>query len=262
MKWNRNAEEALARAPFFVRKRVRKKVEEKAISQGAREVDLLHVKSCQQEFLKNMEKEVRGFQVEQCFGSNGCPNQAVKNEELATEIEGLLTRKNLREFLEKRVVGPLRLHHQFRISISDCPNACSGPQIVDIGIIGSRRPTVDREPCSRCGGCVEICREQAIDLANDQDFPVLTQDNCVGCGQCIDTCPTHTLREIQEGYRVLLGGKLGRHPQLGTELHGVYSTDEIITIVNHCLDHYCKHNLNGERFGEILNRKPMKIEIS
>ena len=262
MKWSRNAEEALTRVPFFVRKRVRKKVEEEAIARGDREVDLLHVKSCQQRFLTNMEKEVRGFQVEQCFGSNGCPNQALKNEGLASEIEEVLARKNLKEFLKQRVVGSLRLHRQLRISISDCPNACSRPQIVDIGIIGSRRPTVGRELCSQCGACVEVCRERAIELAADQDFPILMQDNCVGCGQCIDTCPTHTLCEMQKGYRVLLGGKLGRHPQLGTELNGVYSAEQIVTIVHQCLDHYCRHNLRGERFGEILNHQPLEIEIS
>jgi len=261
VKWQKSAEEALARVPFFVRKRVKKKVEEEATSLGALEVDLQHVKSCRQKFLKNMENEIQGFQVEQCFGSNGCPNRAMTNDGLAQEIEKILVGKNFKEFLKKTVAGSLKMHHQFRISISDCPNACSRPQIVDIGMIGCRRPIVGEEPCSQCGACAEVCKERAVVLTAPGEFPILTNDKCVGCGQCIDLCPTGTIRELRSGYRLLLGGKLGRHPQLGGELSGVYSAEEVFSVINQCVDHYFKHNLCGERFGEILNRQPLQIGI-
>jgi dissimilatory sulfite reductase (desulfoviridin) alpha/beta subunit len=62
------------------------------------------------------------------------------------------------------------------------------------------------------------------------------------------------LREDVKGYRILLGGKLGRHPQLGTEIKGVFPKDEVMKVVEKCLDHFMKENQHGERFGEILNR--------
>ncbi|MCU0572954.1 MAG: PCP reductase family protein [Syntrophobacteraceae bacterium] len=47
MKWTVEAEEAVARVPFFVRKRVRKRVEEEAARRGASVVLLKHVHDCQ-----------------------------------------------------------------------------------------------------------------------------------------------------------------------------------------------------------------------
>ena len=34
------------------------------------------------------------------------------------------------------------MHHEFRVSLSACPNACSRPQIVDIGLIGAVTPVL------------------------------------------------------------------------------------------------------------------------
>jgi anaerobic sulfite reductase subunit C len=53
---------------------------------------------------------------------------------------------------------------------------------------------------------------------------------------------------------VLLGGKLGRHPQLARELAGIYSQEQVLMIIDHCLALYTAHNRQGERFGEVLNR--------
>ena len=64
MKWTSQAEEAISKVPFFVRRRVRKKVEEEAMRDGAAEVRLEHVRRCQRKFLEQMEEEVKGYQVE------------------------------------------------------------------------------------------------------------------------------------------------------------------------------------------------------
>lgn len=258
MQWSKSAEKAVSQVPFFVRKRVRRKVEEEAARKGSQEVRLEHVEACRRRFLTDMESEVQSYQIETCFGSGGCPNRAVVNGSLPGKIEGLLSGKNLKEFLKERVQGPLKMHHELRVSISDCPNACSRPQIVDIGLIGACRPEASGEPCTRCGACLEVCKESAISLPEETDSPVLDLDKCLSCGQCIRACPSGAIKEGLQGYRVLIGGKLGRHPQLGMEIGGIFSEGETILLVERILDYYLKHNTAGERLGAILNREPFR----
>ncbi len=252
MKWRSDAEKALGRVPFFVRKRVKKRVEEEAARSGAREVTMAHVTACQKRFLDRMQEEVKGFQVETCFGPGGCPNRAVISDGLPEELEKRLSRRNLKAFLEERVGGPLKMHHEFRVSVADCPNACSRPQIADVGFIGASRPMISDEPCSQCMACLEACKEGAISL--NGNGPSINYHRCLYCGQCVKACPTGTLEEGERGYRILVGGKLGRHPRLGTELPGIYAAANIPGLLECCLDHYQRHCKKGERFGVVLER--------
>jgi dissimilatory sulfite reductase (desulfoviridin) alpha/beta subunit len=261
MKWTEEANEAISKVPFFVRKRVRKRVEEEAVRTGASAVTLEHVKTSQKRFLNQMEDEVKGYQVEACFGPTGCPNRAVAYDDFPKKVEDLLAKRNLKSFLKEKVQGPLKLHHEFRVSVSECPNACTRPQISDLGLIGACSPKISSEPCLQCGACVDICREGAIILAGK--WPVLNLEKCVSCGQCISACPTRTLQEEKRGFRIQVGGKLGRHPRLAQELPGIHDPEETLKIIEKCLDFYQSHCLKGERFGEILEReKTFTTEIT
>lgn len=253
MDWTDEAKQAVSRVPFFVRKRVKKRVEEEAERCGEKKVTMEHVRTCQQRFLKNMEEEVKGYQVETCFGPSGCPNRAVICESLPAELEKTLSRRKLKDFLRERVEGPLKMHHEFRVSVSDCPNACSRPQIVDVGLIGACVPEVTDQACSECGACVDSCKEKAVTLKEGR--PAVDLSSCLACGQCVKVCPTGTLSQGKKGYRLLVGGKLGRHPQLGQELPGIYDRDETFHMLDRCLDLYQQCCRSGERFGEILERE-------
>jgi len=258
MNWTAEAEGAVAKVPFFIRKRVKKRVEEEADRLGSPVVTLEHVRTCQQRFLQNMDAEVKGFQVEACFGPTGCPNAVVSEPDLVQKLEKKLESRKLRDFLKEKVRGPLKMHHEFRVSLSTCPNACSRPQIVDIGIIGALRPEIGVEPCTLCEACREACQEGAIVLDEDPARPVIDFNRCLACGQCIKVCPTGTLQEGEKGYRVLVGGKLGRHPQLGEELAGIYSEEDLLETLDRTLDHYQKYNEKGERLGEVLKQHRMR----
>jgi dissimilatory sulfite reductase (desulfoviridin) alpha/beta subunit len=254
MVWSEEAENAVARVPFFVRKRVRKEVESEASRRGSNQVSLDHVNACRARFLSGKDMQIKGFQIETCFGSGGCENRAMASNQLVDGLEKLLGRRNFADFLKKQVQGQVKFHHELRISVSDCPNACSRPQIVDIGIIGACRPGVSDEQCAGCGACTDACREGAISLVDGAEAPILDAGKCVACGKCLDACPSGTLVEEVKGWRILLGGKLGRHPQLGRELEGIYSAEQVLAIVERCLDLYFTHNIAGERLGTILNR--------
>lgn len=252
MKWTEDAQIMLSRVPFFVRRRVRERVEEEAGRCGVKEVTPELMDRCKKNFLKRMEEEVKGYQVEGCFGRSGCPNRAVLSEDLGDELEKHLSARNLKRFLKSRVQGDLKYHHEFRISISDCPNACSRPQIVDIGIIGACRPAVGKEPCTSCGACAEACKEEAVSLSNGT--PVIDHSKCLACGHCIKACPSGALTANLKGHRIMIGGKLGRHPRLAEELPGIHDRTAAMEIVKRCLDVFQRHCRKGERLGEIIER--------
>ncbi len=252
MKWTPEADASIKKVPFFVRKRVRARVEKEAETAGAPVVTLAEVNATQKRYLTRMDSEVRGYQLDTCFGPSGCPNRAADTEELSRELESILKAEDLLGFLKENVPGSLKFHHEFRVTLADCPNACSQPQIKDIGIIGAREPEITQEPCSRCDACVEICKEAAVQLGDENDGPEIDFEKCVACGQCIPVCPTGALAQGQQGFRVQLGGKLGRHPTLAREMPGIYTRQEVVSIVKNCIRWYKKKSRNGKRFAEIF----------
>jgi hypothetical protein len=67
-KWMPQAEEAIKKVPFFVRKRVRARVEKEAMEAGKQTVSLADVKATQARYLTRMSSEIKGYQIETCFG--------------------------------------------------------------------------------------------------------------------------------------------------------------------------------------------------
>ncbi len=253
MKWDKDADQALSKVPFFVRKRVRARVEKEARDAGKNRVTLADVKATRERFLKKMHTEVKGYQVDACFGADGCPNRIMEND-LPKKIEAILESEDLPGFLARKLGKDLKLHHEFRVTVSDCPNACSQPQIKDIGVIGAQLPKITKNDCIFCEKCVDTCKEGAITLAPHASGPAIDFSLCVKCGQCIRACPTQTLDTEKSGFRVLLGGKLGRHPRLAEELPGIYSEEETLSIIRRCVAWYKANSQAGERFGDLLVR--------
>ena len=251
MHWNDEAEAAIKKVPFFVRGKVRARVEQEAAAAGCRQVTLTEVRASQRRFLAGMAEAVKGFQVDTCFAAGGCPHRIADSPALADRIETLLRESDLRGFLESRVAGPLKFHHEFRVSLADCPNSCSQVQIKDVGIIAACAPRVTEAPCSHCGACAEACPDNAVTLADD-DGPAIDAGRCMRCGRCIGVCATGTLAQGPTGYRVQLGGKLGRHPRLARELPGIFPAAAVVAIVRACIDLYKANSLDGRRFADVL----------
>jgi len=254
MKWLPEEEAEIKKAPFFVRKKARQRVEAHVAAEGRDFLTVADVQAAKKSFLTRMDEEVKGFQLETCFGSQGRPNRVIEDDGLVPSIERLLKAEDLRGFLKQTVNGPLKFHHEFRVTLADCPNACSQPQIKDIGIIGAATPKRTDVPCSECGACVEVCREDAVLLDPSQGGPVFEWKQCVRCGQCINTCSAGTIAACSQGYRLLIGGKLGRHPRLATELPGLYDADQVLEVVKWCVRHYKQHSRGGERFAELVEK--------
>ncbi len=261
MKWTPEAEVAIRKVPGFVKKKVRARIEKEAAAAGKTVVSPTEVKATQKQFLSGKGPEIKGYEIEVCFGPNGCPNRANPADELTGKIEALLEKEDLLSFLKAQVPEGLKFHHNFRVAISECPNACSQPQIKDIGILGASTPLLTDQECSRCEACVDACRDNAVTLDENTDKPHFDYDRCpsidyhrcLSCGKCIQACPTGTIGEGPLGYRIQLGGKLGRHPQLARELDGIFSVDQVLAIVKDCIQFYKENSRNGQRFAEIFS---------
>jgi dissimilatory sulfite reductase (desulfoviridin) alpha/beta subunit len=202
-----------------------------------------------------MSSEVKGFQVDACFGGSGCPHRAMASEKLVERIETIMKEAKLLDFLKARVKGDLKFHHEFRVSIADCPNACSQPQIKDVGILGAVTPTFTDTPCTACGACRDACKENAIRFSGSQAATSIDFEHCVHCGSCITACPPGTLTASQKGYRVMIGGKLGRHPRLARELPGIFTADEVIDLMGRFLTYHKTHSTHGQRFAQLLTEE-------
>lgn len=252
MQWTDEADAAIKKVPFFVRKKVRARVEKETSAASKTTVGLSDVKATQARYLNNMSREVKGYQVEACFGGSGCPHRAMASEVLVEKIERVMAGADLLGFLRSRVEGDLKFHHEFRISIADCPNACAQPQIKDVGILGASMPGFTESACSACGACTDACKEHAVVLSENGEATAIDFQRCVHCGSCIAACPTGTLKAGKKGYRVLIGGKLGRHPRLARELPGIHDAETVVRMIADFLAFYKLRSTQGQRFAQLL----------
>ncbi|MDY6824133.1 MAG: 4Fe-4S dicluster domain-containing protein [Thermodesulfobacteriota bacterium] len=251
MEWTSEAEAEIRKVPFFVRKKVKARVERDAAEEGKKRVTIDEVIATRNRFLKNMASEIKGYQVDTCFSRGACPHRANDAGRLAERIETLLKQADILNFLKAAVGEGLKFHHELRVAIAECPNACAQPQVKDIGIIGACVPEITDVECSDCGVCVEVCKDDAVHLDDKGLQPVIDPGACLLCGECAKVCPTGTITEGQKAWRVMLGGKLGRHPRLARELPALFNDDQVVDIVNRCITFYKNNSPEGKRFAEL-----------
>jgi anaerobic sulfite reductase subunit C len=148
----------------------------------------------------------------------------------------------------------LKAHEKMKLSLSGCPNGCSRPHIYGMGIIGAVRPLVDSSQCTGCRVCADVCREEAINITDDK--AVISPDKCLLCGECIPACPEDAITSHEQGYRIVVGGRLGRHPRLTRELEGLYSLEQTKLILSRLMHMHQAAFEQGTRLSYILGIPP------
>jgi dissimilatory sulfite reductase (desulfoviridin) alpha/beta subunit len=150
-----------------------------------------------------------------CPGTDRCKFANIDTIGLAQKIDAKLFGKEM----------PVKI----RIALSGCPNACTSPMLNEIGIIGRVRPVRTPGQCTGCGTCVQYCKERAIHIRNG--VCVLDPKKCVQCGVCIHSCPFNIIQPEHRHYRILVGGRRGRHPHIGREIITLEDEGQVISVV-------------------------------
>lgn len=155
-------------------------------------------------------------------GTKGCKNALVDVSGIAENLQDALDKLNVGECIRLNPAakglssshnGSIPYRMKFKAAVAGCPNSCSQPQIKDFGISGQARPLATENPCTKCMECVGICKEKGAVLITDA-MPVFDYSLCVLCGDCAKVCPTEAIIIEKKGLKVMVNGKLGRHPRL------------------------------------------------
>ncbi|MEW5775064.1 MAG: 4Fe-4S dicluster domain-containing protein [Thermodesulfobacteriota bacterium] len=192
-----------------------------------------------------------GFIVAACRGTEGCENRALDPGDLPQRLAAGLEAMGFGAGLARLLGRPPKRHELFAVSLSCCPNACSRPQIADVGLIAAQRPKADPAQCTRCWACQDACREQAVVLLPSGQLDAIDEAACLACGACIAACPSGALSPGRSGWRVQLGGRLGRHPRLAEELPGLHSADQAVEFALRAARYLLEHARPGQRLGDL-----------
>ena len=190
-----------------------------------------------------------GYEIRICRGQ-ACPLAALGVEHLGEGLAQILDAAQLGEFY-RSVSLKSQKRYRFRVAVSACPNACTQVHIADFGLIAQVVPRLAGD-CVACGVCEEVCEEGAVTLQDR--WPLFDVQRCLNCGLCIRACPKKVLEPEAQGFKILVGGKLGRHPRLARELKALATEEEVLKTLSTVLSFYKTHCQRGERLGSIIER--------
>jgi len=264
--WAKEAEKELKKVPFFARPLVRRKVEERVKARGGSRVALADYREAEARMKAVLAGKTEGelqammprsnqpgapmVAVEVCHHElSDCPNLLLPTAPWREALEKWVQENEVSERLRARVKGDRVLYHQkLRLAVAGCPNSCSRPQIADVGVVGMARPEADPALCQTCGACAEVCPDHAV-IADDAP-PVFDRLVCQGCGKCRDICPTKCITLSAPAARILVGGKLGRHPHLAEVIGEAATPGELIKTLDKIVEDYLAGAQPEERFAD------------
>lgn len=205
------------------------------------------------------------------FESGRCRFSLVEGGLSSADIESAVAATGWDTFVKSRARGPLMQHDAFKVALTGCANGCSRPHVMDMGLIRAERPGPARETCTGCGLCIRQCPEGALTSMGAGTScpeamgkailgtPVLDAGSCLACGRCLRRCPEHALPLDGIGWRVVVGGRLGRRPRLATELPGLYGDAAALVILDRAVRWYMRDHRPGLRFADIVAAAPEEL---
>jgi dissimilatory sulfite reductase (desulfoviridin) alpha/beta subunit len=265
MEWSKEAEIRINKAPFFIRNIAKKKAEEVAKNRGKNVVDIRDIEIAKKNKelydLSTMDLSIDGMvnssfrEMILCGGVKGCPLTLFNDAEVAKIFDKVLKEESLDDVLSSKIDRPILYHNKFKTSISGCPNNCAHPQIKDISIVGYSIPKVNQGLCISCHQCVSSCPEGLINLYKD---PEIDFEGCIDCEKCVSVCPTESISIAEKGYRIFIGGRLGRKPHLAKKFIDVQSTQELEVLLRKLVALYKQCVIEGKNFSKTVENSTIE----
>ncbi len=214
------------------------------------------------------------YNIDVCRGEEvDCPFLIMGVKGLLQKIKERLKEVGFSKLLIGKIEGKILPHQRLKIALASCPNACSQPQIKDFGVHVRATVNVDEAiECNGCRNCLRSCKENAIRISglSDQQPDTLapgeiqpSDDNtrqvtihynrCLHCGLCAEVCPTGTIKKDKQCFRVMIGGKLGRHPRFADDLIDFADETEVLRALDICIDAILTEE-REKRFGSLVER--------
>lgn len=302
MEWDKDARAKLDEVPALLRGFVAKKVEEVARRQGAPRVTVAVWEEAKrlrdssagrptaaaaktasageadlpppevlsalvQEAERRGQREGKAFRMRLCGGAFGCPRPQIEVAGLAAELEAELERSGHGQRLAASLGDRILTHHKLAMAVSGCVNGCSEPQTKDFAVVGQARPDAVPGRCTGCRKCEQACQEGAVRAGGPQgpsSDPSFDRQACLNCGDCARVCPSGAI-STTAGYRVLVGGRLGRHPRLaGVLIPFTTRRAEVLRALRAVLAWAAQVGQPGERIGALVDRfglEPLRAKV-
>jgi len=158
-------------------------------------------------------RDVELFVINTCRAEPSDRN--IDPQALKPELERKLRDLNVTAVMADKLglKRPVSTHHRFVVAVAGCAAGCSTPEGRNFGIAGVVRPQVTDAKCTECYACVDACRQHAIVIRRGR--PEIANAVCDFCGRCTKVCPSGSIAAAEKGYRVFVGGRLGRFHQPG-----------------------------------------------
>lgn len=189
------------------------------------------------------------FRIETCQASDNCPRAVRETKKIIEEIENIFIKTNFTEKRKKIFKGKIMQHHLFKVCLAGCPNGCSKPHIKDFSLVAYAEPVINRELCTLCGACWKKCKEEALKI--EEGVLTLDEDKCLGCGDCWQVCSQKAITKGEEKWRVLRGGKLGRHPQFAKEI-ALVSDEKALDYLEKTIEIILKNDEPKKRIADLF----------
>ncbi|MGM9684159.1 MAG: 4Fe-4S binding protein [Eubacteriales bacterium] len=192
------------------------------------------------------------------FGGTGAKVRPVTACKGTTCVYGNIDTQSLAKTIyEKFYIGmsTVKLPHKFKIAVGGCPNSCMKPSLNDVGIEGSKAFSFDSELCRGCKKCAVAisCPTKSVTIIDGK--AVIDESKCTNCGVCVGKCPFGAVpKEAKSVCRVFVGGTWGKTQRMGTLLNGVYSAEEIPTVIEKVMLWYKENGYVKERLGAAIDR--------